>query len=98
MTAAFLEQEREELQQRQQKEEALAAAFLEQERKERMEQQQRQAAQDLVSNNMRVVYSLPDGNCFYRSASYMLCGSQERHMEIRAACIQHMVSECCECG
>ena len=31
-----------------------------------------------------------DGNCMFRSVSYVMTGSQEHHLEVRAKTLEHM--------
>ena len=35
-----------------------------------------------------------DGNCLFRTFSHIICGSEEQHMAVRLAILNHMASEC----
>ncbi|XP_056098278.1 uncharacterized protein LOC130077158 [Rhinichthys klamathensis goyatoka] len=32
----------------------------------------------------------PDGNCFFRSLAYAICGSEDKHLKIRRAVVKHL--------
>ena len=42
-------------------------------------------------NNRKVKHIEGDGNCLFRSFSYIITGSEEHHMDIRCAIVNHMV-------
>ena len=38
------------------------------------------------------VNTIGDGNCFFRSVSHQLYGTEDRHPQIRALAIQHLIN------
>lgn len=45
------------------------------------------------------LYTVPvrgDGNCYFRSISLILCGSEDQHSTIRALVVQHMQAQACD--
>ena len=46
----------------------------------------------LTPPNQRSIRQItPDGNCLFRSLSYLITGSEEQHLAVRTAIVQHMV-------
>ena len=46
----------------------------------------------LASIGRKPVNTVGDGNCFFRSISHQLYGTEDRHPQIRALAIQHLIN------
>jgi hypothetical protein len=42
--------------------------------------------------DMKVHEISPDGNCMFRSVAYLIHGTDEKHEEVREACVTHLTS------
>ena len=60
--------------------------------KEAQEERRREEnfAASLKERGLRVAQMGGDGSCLYRSVSFLIFGTEERHLEVRASCFAHM--------